>query len=54
MVGCVQAVVGNKKIIFQFEDGKKREIRYISLLYPCFKEEVCLEIYETISDLPKK
>ena len=51
MVGCIQDVVGNKKFLVKFEDGQKIEITYALLSCVCSKEEVCLEIYETVSDL---
>ena len=53
-MGCVQALVGKKKFLFKFEDGKKKEMSYFSLTYVCLKEEVCLETDEPISDLPQK
>ena len=53
MVGCVRAVVGKKKFIIQFEDGQKEEMNYVSLSYVCPTEEVCLDIDEPISGLPK-
>ena len=37
VLGCVQDMLGNKKPLFQFEDIKKREMRYYSLLYLCEK-----------------
>ena len=54
VVGRVQDVVGKKKFLVQFEDGQKREMSSISLSCLCSKEEVCLEMEETISDLPQK
>ena len=53
MVGCVQYVVGKKKLLFQFEYGQKRYISYCLLQYLCLKEEVCLEMDEPISNLPE-
>ena len=39
VVGCVQAVVGigNKKLLFQFEDVQKRDMSASSLSYLCDK-----------------
>ena len=54
VVGCVEAVVGKKKFLVQFEYGNKIEKSSISLLYRCSKHEVCLEMDEPISDLPQK
>ena len=51
---CVQYVMGKNNFLVQFEYGQKREMIYISLLYPCSKEEVCLEIEDPISDLLQK
>ena len=33
VVVCVQNVVGNKKLLFQFEDGQKKEISSSSLVF---------------------
>ena len=55
VVGCFQAVMGNKKFLVQFEDGQKREISFFPLLYVCSKEDVCIEMDDPISDHnPKK
>ena len=54
VVGCVQAVVGKKNFLVQFEDVKKKEMSSCSLLYLCSKDEVCLEMDEPISYVPKK
>ena len=54
VVGCVQAVVGNKKFLVQFEDGKKRDMSSILILYLCSKYKVFLEMDDPISDLPEK
>ena len=48
----VQAVVGKKKFLVQFEDGQKKEISSSLLVYLSPKEEV--EMEEPISHLPKK
>ena len=45
---------GKNKLLVQFEDGKKRHIGSILLLYLCSKQDVCLEMEEPISDLPQK
>ena len=38
----------------KFEYGQKRDMSSISFLYLCLKPEVCLDMDEPISDLPKK
>ena len=53
-VGCVEAMVGNKKFLVRFKDGQMREMSSSSLSYVCSEEEVCQEVNETISDLRKK
>ena len=50
----VQAVVGKNNFLGQFECGKKKDMSYVFLLCVFLKEEVCLEMYEPISDLHKK
>ena len=52
MVGCVQSVVGKKKLLVQFENGNKKDISYSSLVFLSSKEEV--EMDEPISHLPEK
>ena len=49
----VKAVVGNKKLLFNFEGGQKRDISasLISCLFS--KDEVFQEVYYTIYGLPK-
>ena len=37
VVGCVQAVVGKKKFLVQFEYVNNREIIYCLLVYVCLK-----------------
>ena len=54
VVGCVHSVVGKKKFLVQFEDGQKRDMRSCSLVYICWKQEVCLEMDEPISYLSGK
>ena len=52
VVGCVQIVVGEKKFIFQFEDGQKKNISSSSLVFLSLKKEVDMD--EAISHSPKK
>ena len=52
VVGCVQSVVGKKKLFVRFKYGQKREIISSLLVYLSPKEEVDME--ERISHLPKK
>ena len=52
MVGCVQSVVGKKKLLVQFENGNKKDISYSSLVFLSSKEEV--EMDEPISHSPEK
>ena len=40
VVGCVQSVVGKKKLLVQFEDGQKKEISSSSLVFLSSKGEV--------------
>ena len=47
MVGCVQAVVGKKKLLVKFEDGHKKEISSSLLVILISKEEV--EVDEPLS-----
>ena len=54
VVGCVQAVLGKNKFLVIFEYGQNREMSYISLSYPCPKQEVCLDMDDPKLDLPKK
>ena len=54
VMGCVQDMVENNKFLFQFENGHKKEMFLCLLVYICLKEEVCLEIYDPISNLPEK
>ena len=53
VTGCVQAVVGKKNYVLQFEHRQKREMSASLLSYVCEKEEVGEEVDETIYDLPK-
>ena len=52
VVGGVQSVVGKKKFLVLFEDGKKKEMGSSSLVYLSEKEEI--EMEESISHLPEK
>ena len=54
MVGYLQAVLGDNKFLVQFKDDQKREMGSISISYLCSKEEVCLQMEDTILDLPQK
>ena len=40
VVVCVQTVVGKKKFLVQFEDGKKKEINAYLLVFLILEEEV--------------
>ena len=52
VVGCVQSVVGKKKLLVLFEDGQKKDMGSSSLVYLSKKEEVDMD--ELISHLPEK
>ena len=52
-MGYVQAVLGNKKLLFQFENGQKRYMSASSLSYVFDKKKVKKEVGETIFDLSK-
>ena len=52
VVGCVQAVVGKKKFLVQFEDVQKKEISANSLVFLISKEEVDMD--EPLSRSPEK
>ena len=52
VVGCVQSVVGKKKLLVQFKDGHKKGISSSSLVFLSSKEEVDMD--EPISHLPNK
>ena len=54
VVGCVHAVVGKKKLLVQFIYGQKIYMSCVSLSYLRSKEEVCLDMDDKISNLPKK
>ena len=52
MVGCVQAVVGKKRLLVQLEDGQKKEISSSLLVFLSPKEEVDMD--ESLSNSPEK
>ena len=52
VVVCVQDVVGNNNLLFQFEDGKKRDMSTSSMSCACSKEEVGQEVDDTIYEIP--
>ena len=54
MAGCVQGVVGEKNFLFQFKDGKNREMGSCSLMQVCSEEELGDEVNDPIYDLQKK
>ena len=54
LMGCVQAMVGKKKLLFQLENGKKKDIISSSLVYVCSRKEVCHDMGEPISNIPEK
>ena len=51
-MGCVQSIVGKKKLLVQFEYGQNKEIGSSSLVFLSLKEEVDMD--EPISHLPEK
>ena len=54
LMGCVQAVVGKKKLLVQFKKLQKKEMIYCSIVYVCSREEICLEMDDPISNLAEK
>ena len=52
MVGCVQTVVGDKKILVKFEYGQNKDINSCLPVFLCLKEEVQMDV--PISNSPKK
>ena len=52
MVGCVQAVVGKKRLLVQLGDGQKKYMSSSQLVFLSSKEEV--EMDEPLSHSPKK
>ena len=52
-MGYVQAVLGNKNVLVQFEDGRKKDMSSCSLVYVFLKEETCPDMDKSISNLPK-
>ena len=53
VVGYVQSVVGKKEFLVQFEYGQKRDMSSCLFVYLCSKQEICLDVYKPISELPK-
>ena len=53
MMVFFQAVVGKKKFLAKFEDGKKKEMRFF-ILYVYSKEEIFLDMDGPISYLAEK
>ena len=51
MVGCFQSVLGQKKFLFKFKYGQKKEIIYFLLVFLILKEEV--EIDDALSHSTK-
>ena len=54
LVGFLHSVVGKKRFLVQFEGGQRREMDSCSLVCVCSKQQVCLDMDETISDFPEK
>ena len=54
VVGCVQDVVNNRKLLVQFYYEKKKDMSCVLLSYVCSKGEVCHDMDEPISYLPEK
>ena len=52
VVGCVQTVVGKKRLLFQLEYGKNEYMSSCLLVFLCPKEEV--EMYEPLLNSTKK
>ena len=52
MVGCVQDLVGKKKLLLKFENRHKKEISFSLLVFLILKEEVDMD--EVISHSPEK
>ena len=50
VVGCLQAVVGKKKFLVQFEDGQKKDISSSSVVFLSLKDE--FEMDEPLSHSP--
>ena len=47
-LGCLQSVLGKKKLLYQLEEYKRIEISDSLMLYVCSKEETVQEANETI------
>ena len=54
VVGRFQAMVWKNRFLAQFVDEQNIDMSYSLIQYLCSKEEVCLEMEEPISNLPKK
>ena len=52
VAGCVQTVIGKKKLSVQLIYGQKKDMSSCLLVYLCSNEEV--EMDDPISNLPKK
>ena len=51
VMGCSQDVVSKNILLFQFRDGQKKFMSYISLVFLSLKEEV--EMDEPLSNFPQ-
>ena len=47
-------MAGGKKFLVHFEDGHNKYISSVSLSYVCSKEKLCIDMDESISELPPK
>ena len=54
LMGCVQDVMGKKKLVVQFKKNQKKEMISCSIVYVCSKEEIYLGMDDPISNLPEK
>ena len=52
VVGCVQDVVGKKRLLVLFEYRQKKDTSYCSLVFLCLKEEADMD--ESLYNYPKK
>ena len=52
VVGCVQAVLGKKKLLVKFEYWQKKDMSSCSLVFLCLKEEVDMD--RPLSNSPEK
>ena len=53
MVGYLQAVFGKNNFLVKFKYLHNKHMSCVLLSYICSKEEVCSDMDEPISDLPK-